>query len=55
MDKEAMQQLFEASYAAAGFAGIYRDALLKAGFTREEACTMATQLIIAMVTGNNKK
>lgn len=55
MDKDAMQQLFEASYAAAGFAGMYRDALLKAGFTREEACEMTTKLIIAMATGNDKK
>lgn len=52
MDKDAMKQLLEAVYTAAGFASVYRDALLKAGFTREEACTMATQLIIALATDN---
>lgn len=50
MDKDAMKQLFEAAYTTAGFASIYRDALLKAGFTREEACTMTTQLIITLAT-----
>lgn len=50
MDKDAMKQLFEAAYTVAGFASMYRDALLKAGFTREEACTMTTQLIIALAT-----
>lgn len=52
MDKDAMKQLLEAVHTAAGFASMYRDALLKAGFTREEACTMATQLIIALATDN---
>lgn len=52
MDMDAMKQLLEVVYTAAGFASMYRDAFLKAGFTREEACTMVTQLIIALATDN---
>lgn len=46
-----LKDLLNGIGAAAEMAGVWRDELIRNGFTRAEACNMASKLIIAMVAG----
>ena len=52
MDKDTLKQLINGLGAICEMAGIIRDNLMKNGFTRKEACEMASEVILEMFKSN---
>lgn len=59
MDKEKIEreidQLLTAIGAMGEYLGLLRETLMQNGFTRLEAVTMCTQVMVAMTINGNKK